>query len=52
MCGEIQAGENTLDKLGYDEPQIPLVQEALKRAKTLLLYRLNTGTKAQATSDN
>lgn len=51
---EIQAGENTLDKLGYDisEPQVLLVQEALKRAKTLLLYRLNTGAKAQATSDN
>lgn len=38
--------------LGYDitaEP-VRLIREALKRARTLLLYRLNTGTAATATS--
>lgn len=46
----IEAGENTFDKLGYPitAPQLLLVREALKRASTLLLYRLNTGTKATA----
>ncbi|MBO9610395.1 MAG: phage tail sheath family protein [Paenibacillaceae bacterium] len=48
----IEAGEDTFAKLGYSltESQMLLVREALKRAKTLLLYRLNTGTKAAATS--
>lgn len=50
----IQAAETaTLESvLGYDitaEP-VRLVREALKRAQTLLLYRLNTGTAATATS--
>lgn len=48
---EIQSNEDTLNLLGYDmtAPQILLVREALKRAKTLLLYRLNKGTKATVT---
>jgi hypothetical protein len=47
----IQAGEDVRSKLGYDltHPKLLLVREALKRAKTLLLYRLNAGTKAAAT---
>lgn len=47
---EIQAGEDTTALLGYDitAPQLLLVREALKRSKALLLYRLNTGTKATA----
>ncbi|HEU4962262.1 MAG TPA: phage tail sheath family protein [Bacilli bacterium] len=47
----VQAGEDTGKLLGYDitAPQLLLVREALKRAKTVLLYRLNTGTKAAAT---
>ena len=46
----IQAGEKLQDRLGYDitAPELLLVREALKRAKTLLLYRLNVGTKATA----
>jgi hypothetical protein len=50
----IEAGEDTMDKLGYPitHPSLLLVREALKRAKTLLLYRLNTGTKAVVTSGN
>lgn len=48
---EIHAGDDVYDVLGYDitAPQLLLVKEALKRAKTLLLYRLNQGTKATAT---
>ncbi len=47
----LEAGEDPFDKLGYDitASQLLLVKEALKRAKTLLLYRLNTGTKATVT---
>lgn len=47
----IVAGEDTLTKLGYDltAPEALLVREALKRARTLLLYKLNEGTKAAAT---
>ena len=47
----IQAGQDTTTLLGYDitAPQLLLVREALKRAQTVLLYRLNTGTKAAAT---
>lgn len=47
----IQAGDDVFGRLGYDitAPQLLLVKEALKRAKTLLLYRLNSGTKAAAT---
>lgn len=50
----IEAGEDPFNKLGYDitSTQLLLIREALKRAKTLLLYRLNTGTKATATIDN
>ncbi|MUT67830.1 phage tail sheath family protein [Paenibacillus sp. NEAU-GSW1] len=46
----IQAGSDMKSLLGYDlnTPEMLLVKEALKRAKTLLLYRLNTGTKASA----
>jgi hypothetical protein len=47
----INAGDDTFDVLGYDitAPQLLLIREALKRAKTLLLYRLNDGDKATAT---
>jgi len=47
----IEAGEDTLVKLGYPmgDANLLLVREVLKRAKTLLLYRLNTGTKATVT---
>jgi len=50
----VEAGANTFDVLGYPitAPQLLLVREALKRARTLLLYRLNTGTKATATAGN
>lgn len=49
---KIEAGQNVKELLGYDitAPQLLLVREALKRAKTVLLYRLNAGTKATATS--
>lgn len=45
---EIHAGDDVLGLLGYDiaAPQVVLVREVLKRAQTLLLYRLNAGTKA------
>ncbi|MDF2835626.1 MAG: phage-like element protein XkdK [Paenibacillus sp.] len=48
----IEAGENTTAKLGYPmtAPELLLVREALKRAKTLLLYRVNEGVKASATA--
>jgi len=47
---QIHAGENVKDVLGYDisSQRLLLVREALKRASTLLLYRLNAGTKASA----
>ncbi|MFD0959804.1 phage tail sheath family protein [Paenibacillus chungangensis] len=47
----IEAGEDTMDKLGYSiaAPQMLLVREALKRARTLLLYRVNEGVKAAVT---
>ena len=50
----IEAGTDPFDTLGYliTAPQLLLVREALKRARTLLLYRLNTGVKATATVDN
>ncbi|OBZ08605.1 phage tail sheath family protein [Bacillus sp. FJAT-26390] len=46
----IHAGEDVRSLLGYDlsAPELLLVREALKKAKTLLLYRLNEGTKATA----
>ncbi|ASS76817.1 phage tail sheath protein [Tumebacillus algifaecis] len=47
----VNAGDDTSKLLGYDiaTPQLLLVREALKRAKTILLYRLNAGTKAKVT---
>jgi len=47
----VEAGADTFEVLGYPitAPQLLLVREALKRARTLLLYRLNTGTQALAT---
>lgn len=50
----LEAGEDSFAKLGYliGDDRLLLVREALKRAKTLLLYRLNTGTKAAATVGN
>ncbi|MFC0414514.1 phage tail sheath family protein [Cytobacillus solani] len=50
---EIEAGENVRAKLGYSltDPELLLVREALKRAKKVILYRLNEGTKATATAD-
>lgn len=47
----VEAGADTFDALGYDitDPSLLLVRESLKRAKTLLLYRLNEGVKATAT---
>ena len=47
----VEAGADTFEVLGYPitAPQLLLVREALKRAGTLLLYRLNTGTQASAT---
>jgi len=48
----LNAGDNVSELLGYDitAPQLLLVREAFKRAKTLLLYRLNEGTKAKVTA--
>lgn len=47
----VEAGDDLFEVLGYPitAPQLLLVREALKRAKTLHLYRLNSGTKASAT---
>jgi hypothetical protein len=47
----LQATDDIKTVLGYDltASQLLLVKEALKQAKTLLLYRVNTGTKAAAT---
>ncbi|ETT55188.1 phage tail sheath protein [Paenibacillus odorifer] len=44
----IIAGEDTFKTLGYDitAPELLLVREALKRARTVLLYKLNEGVKA------
>mgnify|MGYP001451738243 CR=1 FL=1 len=47
----LDAGDNSLVKLGYDltaGSMLP-VREALKHAKTLFIYRLNTGEKASVT---
>lgn len=46
----VEAGDDLFEVLGYPitAPQLLLVREALKRAKTLHLYRLNSGTKASA----
>ncbi len=47
----VEAGADTFEVLGYPitDPKLLLVREALKRARMLLLYRLNTGTQATAT---
>lgn len=45
----VEAGADTFGVLGYGIDDLLLVREALKRAKTLLLYRLNNGTKATVT---
>lgn len=48
----VEAGNGTAELLGYPitAPQLLLVREALKRARTLLLYRVNEGAKASATA--
>ncbi|AFL99759.1 Phage tail sheath protein [Desulfitobacterium dehalogenans ATCC 51507] len=50
----IEAGEDVFTKLGYPikDSKLLLINEALKRARKLLLYRLNVGTKATATVGN
>jgi len=50
----INAGDDVRTLLGYNisDSQLLLVREALKRAGTLLLYRLNAGIKAAATVGN
>lgn len=47
----VEAGADTSTVLGFDitDATLLLVKEALKRAKTLLLYRLNEGVNAKAT---
>ncbi|WP_338042476.1 phage tail sheath family protein [Paenibacillus ginsengarvi] len=51
---EIHPGDDLSVTLGYDitASQLLLVREALKRAQTVLLYRLNSGTKATVTTGN
>ncbi|MEW9093943.1 MAG: phage tail sheath family protein [Clostridiaceae bacterium] len=48
---EISVDDDLFDLIGLDvtEESTLLIREALKRAKKLLLYRLNTGTKATTT---
>lgn len=48
----ITPGTNLTEVLGYDStaPQLLAVKEILKRAGTLLLYRLNSGTQATGTT--
>lgn len=50
----VEAGADPFDVLGYDITAAEMlpVREALKRAQKLLLYRLNEGVKATATSGN
>ncbi|MUT65314.1 phage tail sheath family protein [Paenibacillus sp. NEAU-GSW1] len=47
----IEKDSDVLELLGYDinDPQVTKVREAKKRAKTLLIYRLNDGDKAKVT---
>ncbi|SEN73695.1 Phage tail sheath protein [Amphibacillus marinus] len=47
---EVDSGTNFNRIFGYslDSPQLLLVREALKRAGTVLVYRVNEGTKASA----
>ncbi|WP_027087401.1 phage tail sheath family protein [Cohnella panacarvi] len=51
---EIRAEDDVRTLLGYDltDASLLLVKEALKRSRTLLLYRLNAGTQATATLGN
>lgn len=48
---EINAGDSLFDMLGIDitEGSALLIKEAFKRARTLLLYRVNSGAKATVT---
>ncbi|UNK17650.1 phage tail sheath family protein [Paenibacillus sp. N3/727] len=48
----VTPGTNLFEVLGYDisAPQLLAVKEVLKRAGTLLLYRLNSGTQATGTT--
>lgn len=48
----IDAGDNVKTLLGYDitDSKLLLLREMLKRAGKVLLYRLNTGTKATVTA--
>lgn len=48
----LEAGEDITQLIGFSlsDPAALLIREALKRARTLLLYRLNTGTAATATA--
>ncbi|OMF17048.1 phage tail sheath protein [Paenibacillus amylolyticus] len=50
----VEAGADPFDALGYDITAAEMlpVRETLKRAQKLLLYRLNEGVKATATSGN
>jgi len=50
----IEAGDDVSVTLGYPitDATLLLVRETLKRAKTLLLYRLNIGTKAAVVAGN
>ncbi|SFE54510.1 Phage tail sheath protein [Paenibacillus catalpae] len=48
---KIETDGDVLDLLGYDinDPKVVKIREAKKRAKTLLVYRLNEGERAKAT---
>ncbi|MCM3626876.1 phage tail sheath family protein [Paenibacillus glycanilyticus] len=48
---KIETDSDVLELLGYDinDPKVIKVREAKKRAKTLLIYRLNEGDRAKAT---
>jgi len=50
----LEAGEDYFELLGFDStaPELLLIREALKRARTLILYRLNDGVKATVTTGN
>ena len=52
---KIRRGEDLFKKLGYEQesPQLLLLNEAFKRVSEVLVYRLNTGEKANVVlSDN
>jgi len=50
---EVKSEDNLYDVLGIEinDKRALLIREALKRAKKLLLYRVNTGTKASITNE-